>query len=98
MNRRRRRSVYLVALGLALGAFVALSGVRSWSDQWRGMRSDNRNEEFYRYIAQELAEPALCKRISWSAMVVGGFFIAPSYTRSACYDFIAGRGRPMSSG
>jgi hypothetical protein len=57
------------------------------------MRPGNRNEEFYRYMAQELAEPALCRKISWSAMVAGGFFIEPSYARSDCYDFIAGRTR-----
>lgn len=55
------------------------------------MRPANKSEEFYRYVAQELAEPSLCKKIPWSVMSPGGFFISPSYGRSECYDFIAGR-------
>jgi hypothetical protein len=42
-------------------------------------------------VAQELAELALCDEIPWSAESPGGFFIAPSYERSNCYAFIAGR-------
>lgn len=51
----------------------------------------NKSEEFYRYVAQELAEPSLCTKIPWSVMSPGGFFISPSYERSECYAFIAGR-------
>ena len=54
---------------------------------------------FYRYVAQELDEPALCDEIPWSAESPGGFFIAPSYERSNCYAFIAGRTKnPGSAG
>jgi hypothetical protein len=81
-----------VALGiLLLGAIVSLSGIRSWPDQLRGMRPGNKTEEFYRYVAQQLNEPLLCEKIPWAVESPGGFFISPSYERSECYDFIAGR-------
>src|SRR5690349_8992813 len=81
----------LAALVLALGAFLFLSGIQSWPDQWRGMRRVNQQDELYRYVAQELDEPALCDEIPWSAESPGGFFSAPSYERSDCNAFIAGR-------
>jgi hypothetical protein len=80
-----------VAAILLVGAAAFLSGIGSWPDQIRGMRSSNKSEEFYRYAAQELAEPTLCKKIPWSVMSPGGFFISPSYERSECYEFIAER-------
>jgi hypothetical protein len=76
---------------LGLGVLVALSGVNSWADQRKGMRPASEQDELYRYVAQELDEPALCTKIPWSAESGGGFFIAPSYERSTCYLFIAGR-------
>ena len=76
---------------LLLGAIVSLSGIRSWPDQIRGMRPGNKTEEFYRYVAQQLGEPVLCQKIPWAAESAGGFFLSPSYERSECYDFIAGR-------
>jgi hypothetical protein len=76
---------------LLAGAIAFLLGIGSWPDQIRGMRPSNKSEEFYRYVAQELAEPALCKKIPWSVMSPGGFFISPSYERSECYEFIAER-------
>lgn len=83
---------HLAALVLALsGVFVFLSGITSWPDRLRGMRRVNRQDGIYRYVAQELAEPAICEEIPWSAESPGGFFIAPSYERSNCYAFIAGR-------
>ena len=57
------------------------------------MRRGNVQDEFYRYVAQEINEPALCEEIPWSVESPGGFFIAPSYERSNCYAFIAGRTR-----
>lgn len=83
---------------LAAGAGVALSasGITSWPDELRGMRPATRAESFSRYIAQELAAPELCQKISWAAREPGGFFIAPSYTRSECYAFIAGRTKSVS--
>jgi hypothetical protein len=60
------------------------------------MRPASRAETFSRYIAQELDAPELCKKISWAAREPGGFFIAPSYTRSQCYAFIAGRTKNVS--
>jgi hypothetical protein len=76
---------------LAAGAFLFLSGVQSWPDFIQGMRPVNQQDELYRYVAQELDEPSLCEEIPWSAESPGGFFIAPSYERSNCYAFIAGR-------
>jgi len=95
VKRLGRRS--LVALVLALSSlFVFLSGITSWPDQLRGMRRVNRQDGIYRYVAQELAEPAICEEIPWSAQSPGGFFIAPSYERSNCYAFIAGRTKNLS--
>jgi hypothetical protein len=68
-------------------------GVTSWPDELKGLRPANNQDELYRYLAQELAEPSLCTQIPWSAKLPGGFFIAPSYERSECYAFIAGRTR-----
>ena len=81
----------LAALVVSAGIFAFLSGVQSWPDQLHGMRPVNQQDELYRYVAQELDEPALCDEIPWSAESPGGFFIAPSYERSNCYAFIAGR-------
>lgn len=55
------------------------------------MRGANRSEEFFRYVAQQIGEPSLCAKIPWSVESPGGFFTDPSYDRSECYDFIAGR-------
>ena len=60
------------------------------------MRRVNRDDGIYRFVAQELSEPAICEQISWSAESPGGFFIAPSYERSNCYAFIAGRTKNLS--
>jgi hypothetical protein len=88
---------HLAALVLALSAvFVFLSGITSWPDQLRGMRRVNREDGIYRYVAQELSEPVICEEIPWSAESPGGFFIAPSYERSNCYAFIAGRTKDLS--
>ena len=81
----------IAAAVLLVIVVASLSGIRSWSDQSKGMRPANKTEEFYRYVAQELAEPSLCEKIPWSVMSPGGFFTSPSYERSECYDFIAGR-------
>jgi hypothetical protein len=83
----------IAAAVLLPAAVVYLSGIGSWSDRSRGMRPQNKNEEFYRYMAQQLNEPALCGKIPWSVEEPGGFFSAPSYARSECYDSIAGRTR-----
>jgi hypothetical protein len=85
-KRWRAAAVVLLASVIAF-----LSGITSWPDQIRGMRPASKYEEFYRYVAQELAEPALCEKIPWFVMSPGGFFISPSYERSKCYEFIAGR-------
>jgi hypothetical protein len=81
----------LAVLVLALGGFVFVSGITSWPDQLRGMRRVNQQDELYRYVAQELAEPSICDEIPWSVESPGGFFLAPYYERSNCYAFIAGR-------
>jgi len=81
----------MAAAVLFLTVIVSLSGIRSWPDQIKGMRPGNRYENFDRFIAQELDEPELCEKISWNALLPGGVFLAPSYERSECYEFIAGR-------
>ncbi len=79
------------AIVIFLVVIVSLSGIRSWPDQIRGTRPGTKHEEFYRYIAQELSEPELCEKISWTALLPGGFFEERAYVRSECYEFIAGR-------
>jgi hypothetical protein len=85
---RRWRVPAAILLAVAV---VTLSGIRSWPDQIRGMRPPNNTDEFYRYVAQQLNEPVLCEKIPWSVESPGGFLASPSYERSECYDFIAGR-------
>ena len=43
------------ALVLLVGVIAFLSGIRSWPDLITGMQPANKYEEFYRYVAQELA-------------------------------------------
>lgn len=88
---RLSRGWRVTLLLLVAVAVVMASGIRSWPDELRGMRPSNRSEEFFRYAAQQLNEPSLCAKIPWTASVPGGFFIAASYERSDCYDFIAAR-------
>jgi hypothetical protein len=91
--RVRGRRWRVAAVAFLLGAIVLPSGIRSWPDQIGGRRPGNQTDEFYRYVAQQLNEPVLCDRIPWSVESVGEFFTEPSYERSECYDFIAGRTR-----
>jgi hypothetical protein len=90
-KRSHKWRTFLVLLGLAF--LVSLSGIASWPDELRGMRYVNEQDEFYRYVAQQLAEPSICGKIPWSVKSPGGVFLEPSYYRSDCYDFIAGRTR-----
>ena len=92
-RRSRKWRTFLVLLGLAF--LISLSGIASWPDELRGMRYVNEQDEFYRYVAQQLAEPSICEKIPWSVKSPGGFFLEPSYDRSDCYDFIAGRTRNL---
>jgi hypothetical protein len=85
------RRWHVAVLLLALVALTSLSGITSWPDQLRGMRSVTEQEELFRYVAQELAEPSICEKIPWSVETDGGFFTASSYERSECYASIAGR-------
>jgi hypothetical protein len=80
-------------IGLAVVAAAYLAGVTTWIDQWRGMREGNEYEAFYGYMAQQLDESSICDKISWAARISGGFFIAPSYERSECYQTVAGNTR-----
>jgi hypothetical protein len=79
------------AIALLLLAVAELAGIRSWTDELGGMRRPDKNDEFFRYAAQELAEPALCRKIPWAVVSPGGWFFSPSYERSECYDTIAGK-------
>jgi len=88
---RRKWLIAIVLLAVVL--LIWASGISSWPDQRRGMRDVSEQDEVYRYLAQQLAEPSLCEKIPWSSKSPGGFFLEPSYERSECYDFIAGRTR-----
>jgi hypothetical protein len=89
---RRHRWRWVVS-GLVVAVAIWASGIMSWPDELKGLRPATQQDELYRYLAQELAEPSLCEKIPWDATVPGGFFTAPSYERSECYAFIAGRTR-----
>ncbi|MGA7858678.1 MAG: hypothetical protein WCA11_12155 [Terracidiphilus sp.] len=74
-------------------AIVLLAGARGFGgvpDQPEGMRPPDKYDELFRYIAQELAEPALCEKIPWTVAESGGWGYGPSYERSECYETIAG--------
>jgi hypothetical protein len=90
---RRRRGWRIFTVLVAVALVLFFSGAASWPDRLKGMRPVNERDELFRYMAQELAEPALCAKIPWSVESGGGFFLAPSYERSNCYAFIAGRTR-----
>ncbi len=92
MSKRWRVTILI----LLLCAITEAAGVRSWYDQARGMQRPGKNDKFFRYLTQELAESTLCEKIPWSAREDGGWFIAPSYERSECYDTIAGNTRKPS--
>lgn len=93
--RRRRGRRWLFGL-LCVVALLSLAGASSWPDEWRGMHDANDRDETIRYVAQQLSEPSVCAKIPWSARTPGGVFIEPSYERSNCYAFIAGRTRHAS--
>ena len=65
----------------------ALAGPR---DQPQGMRRPDKYDEFFRYMAQQLAEPTLCEKIPWTVRIDGGWGYGPSFERSECYNTIAG--------
>ena len=69
-RRRRRWRVFTVLVVITLVLFF--SGVASWPDWLRGMRPVRERDELFRYVAQELAEPAVCAKIPWSAESGGG--------------------------
>lgn len=77
------------ALVLLAGA-IAGAEEAGGAGQSPGARPPDKFDEFVRYIAQELAEPALCEKIPWTATESGGFGYGPSYERSECYETIAG--------
>lgn len=83
----------VAAIVLLLLAAAELAGFRSWPDELAGMRPPNKNDEFFRYIAQQLAEPALCRKIPTTVASPGGWFASPSYERSECYETLAGNTR-----
>jgi len=97
MDRRfggaRRRGWRIFGALVVVALVLFLAGATSWPDRLKGMRPVDERDELFRYVAQELAEPALCAKIPWSAESNGGFFLTPSYERSNCYAFIAGRTR-----
>ena len=88
-NNRLGKGWRAAAIALLLLVVAELAGIRSLPDEMGGSRRPNNNDQFFRYIAQELAEPALCRKIPWAVESPGGWFISPSYERSECYQTIA---------
>lgn len=78
---------FVFAVTLVVVAALALGRTPNFGK----MRGPNPHETFYQYIAFELDAPALCDKLSPSAFIPGGIFIAPSYARSDCYAVVARR-------
>lgn len=85
----QRRGLLLVVV-LALLVLAELLGIQSLRDEMAGMRPPDRFDLFYRFMAQELNAPLLCRKISWSVRDGTGMDDAASYERSECYATIAG--------
>ena len=83
----------MIALVVAIGGIMSLSGITSLPDIARGMRPPTSDEEFFYYIAQEFHEPAVCGKISWAAKDPGGWFYTASFDRSECLTQVAVRTR-----
>lgn len=81
------RAWFAAAATLAVVAVLAFAP----SPDFSTMRAPNPHETFYQYVAFELDAPALCGKLSPSALIPGGIFIAPSYARSDCYVVLARR-------
>jgi hypothetical protein len=79
----------LLLFAIVVVALAALA--YSPAPDFAKMHRPNPHETFYQYVAFEFDAPALCDKLSPSALIPGGFFIAPSYARSDCYDTIARR-------
>jgi hypothetical protein len=88
LPRTTRARIFLL---LALTAFAIAALVYSPMPDYARMRPPNPHETFFQYVAFEFDAPALCEKLSPSAVIPGGIFIAPSYARSACYAKIARR-------
>ncbi len=84
------RRWHALSVVVALLVLAELAGVQSLRDQVAGMRPPNRYENFYRYMAQELNAPLLCRKIPWSVREGAGIDVAASYARSDCFETIAG--------
>ena len=87
---RMSRFCLVAAAFLLIGVTAETGAVASPPDRPQGMRRPDKYDEFFRYMAQQLAEPALCEKIPWTVIIDGGWGYGPSYERSECYDTIAG--------
>ena len=87
---RMSRFCLVAAAFLLIGVTVETGAVASPPDQPQRIRRPDKYDEFFRYMAQQLAEPALCEKIPWTVMIDGGWGYGPSYERSDCYNTIAG--------
>jgi hypothetical protein len=78
---------------LAIASIIAIAAAIAFlpAPDLSAMRAPNAHETFYQYVAFELDAPELCEKLSPSAMLPGGIFIAPSYARSDCYANLARR-------
>ena len=85
MSRKR----ILVLCGLIAIAIFALGYPPG--REFSTIHPPNAHETFYQYIALEFDAPGLCAKVSPSATLPGGFFIAASFTRSDCYAKLARR-------
>ncbi len=89
----RMSRLCLVAAAFLLIGMTEARALAGPEDQPRGMRRPDKYDEFFRYMAQQLAEPALCEKIPWTVRVDGGWGYGPSYERSECYNTIAGNAK-----
>jgi hypothetical protein len=88
-NPRRRPALSLLLFAVALILVVVVILVFDRRSDFSKMRPPNSHETFYQYVAFELDAPALCRKLSPSAVIPAGIFIAQSYARSDCYAKIA---------
>lgn len=90
VGRRRTLGEWLLA-ALAIGGIAAFA-LSYVPDFWRKRHTETEYETVLYYFAQNLGEPALCERISWTAyrsynLVFGGG--GASFWRSDCYEQVA---------
>lgn len=85
---REDLSFHSAAVATLCTVILAVGSSAALADDSTGRRP-NAHETFYQYVALQLGEAGMCEKISRSAILPGGFFMAASYARSVCFDRVA---------